>query len=181
MSDALSRYKLTAILLNKTSIAFSRRPIEGAKTLRRLFRWSSHSRGVNHHNKIIYNSFTSLVVSDLEWFAFSDFFRNDNLAGPRHEKKLDLFFFFPLASVKSISSFDDIKWSPSASTWSAFSSKTAGHSSLIEAPSGSRDVKGTLSCETRSRLHSELCSQGSREGNSSSGVDSSGSLMRERG
>ena len=129
-----------------------------------LLKPSPSSTYLNYRpNKILilfYISFTNLAVSVFDSFTLSDFFRKDNLAGPRQAKRLlCLFFFFPFALF--VSSLDDSTSPSFFSSSSSSSSETAGYSSL-EAPSGSRDLRGILSWDARSRLESKRLCQGSK-------------------
>ena len=118
-----------------------------------------------------------MINAELVGLNFLDFFRKDNLPGPKHENKFD-FFLLSFTSCKSIT-VDVTTWSPLASARFAPSVKTAGHSSLMETPSGSRDSNGTLLVFTSSRSFSASPSQ-SDSRYSSSSVGSSDSLCKER-
>lgn len=118
-----------------------------------------------------------MINAELVGLNFFDFFRKDNPPGPRHENKFD-FFLLSFTSCKSIT-VDVTTRSPLASARFAPSVKTAGHSSLTEAPSGSRDSNGTLLVFTSSRSFSASPSQ-SDSRYSSSSVGSSDSLCKER-
>ena len=118
-----------------------------------------------------------MINAELVGLNFLDFFPKDNLPGPKHENKFD-FFLLSFNSCKSIT-VDVTMWSPLASARFAPSVKTAGHSSLMEAPSGSRDSNGTLLVFTSSRSFSASPSQ-SDSRYSSSSVGSSDSLCKER-
>ena len=118
-----------------------------------------------------------MINAELVGLNFFDFFRKDNLLGPRHENKFD-FFLLSFTSCKSIT-VDVTTRSPLASARFAPSVKTAGHSSLTEAPSGSRDSNGTLLVFTSSRSFSASPSQSDSRFSSSS-VGSSDSLCKER-
>ena len=118
-----------------------------------------------------------MINAELVGLNFLDFFRKDNPPGPKHENKFD-FFLLSFTSCKSIT-VDVTTWSPLASARFAPSVKTAGHSSLMEAPSGSRDSNGTLLVFTSSRSSPASPSQ-SDSRYSSSSVGSSDSLCKER-